>query len=44
MFKVNAHIPKTLDEAFGLAMNFEREVNSMMERNKDQLGKKIPKV
>lgn len=38
-FKVSAHSPKTLDEAYDLAMNFEREVNSMMERDKGQLNK-----
>ena len=36
-FKVSAHSPQTLDEAYGLAMNFEREVNSRMERKKCQL-------
>ena len=40
MFKVSAHSPKTLDEAYGLAMNFEREINNMMERNKNYLEKK----
>ena len=39
-FKVSAHSPKTLDDAYGLAMNFEREVNSRMERSKSQLGKR----
>ena len=39
-FKVSAHSPQTLDEAYGLAMNFEREVNSRMERKKGQLGKR----
>ena len=39
-FKVSAYSPQTLDEAYELAMNFEREVNSMMERKKNQLGKK----
>jgi hypothetical protein len=32
IFKVSAHSPQTLDEAYGLAMNFKREVNSRMER------------
>ena len=39
-FKVSAYNPKTLDEAYALAMNFEREVNSRIERNKSQLGKR----
>ena len=39
-FKVSAYSPKTLDEAHGLTMNFESEVNNMMERNKSQLGEK----
>ena len=38
-FKVGAHSPKTLDEAYSLAMNVERKVNSNMERNKGQLVK-----
>ena len=42
-FKVSAHSPKTLDEAYELAMNFEREVNSRMERNKSQQGKRSAK-
>ena len=31
--KVSVHSPKTLDEAYSLAINFEREVNSMIKRN-----------
>ena len=40
-FKVSAHSPKTLNETYDLAMNFKRKVNSRMERNKGQLGKKF---
>ena len=36
-FKVSAHSPLTLDEAYGLAMNFDGEVNSRTERKKFQL-------
>ena len=39
-FKVSAYNPKTLNEAYGLAMNFEKEVNSRIERNKSQLEKR----
>jgi hypothetical protein len=38
-FKVSAHSPQTLNEAYDLAMIFEKEVNSRMERNKDQFEK-----
>ena len=40
-FKVSAHSPNILDKAYGLAMNFEREVNSRIKRNKGQLGKRL---
>lgn len=40
MFKVSAHSPKTLDDAYGLAINFEREINNMLERNKNHLEKR----
>ncbi|MBE3102723.1 MAG: hypothetical protein IMZ40_00590, partial [Bacilli bacterium] len=39
-FKVNAYHPRTLDDAYGLALNFEREVNSKLEKNKSLLGKR----
>ena len=39
-FQVSAHSPKTLDEAYALAMNFERKVNNRIERNKGLLGKR----
>lgn len=38
-FKVSAHSPKTLDDAYGLTMNFEREINNMLERNNNHLEK-----
>ena len=39
-FQVSAHSLKTLDEAYALTMNFEREVNNRIERNKGLLGKR----
>ena len=39
-FQVSAHSLKPLDEAYALAMNFEREVNDRIERNKGLLGKR----
>ena len=39
-FQVKAHSPKTLDEAYALAMNYERKVNNRIERNKGLLGKR----
>jgi hypothetical protein len=44
MFKVSAHSPKTLDDAYGLAINFEREINNMLERNKNHLEKRSLRV
>ena len=40
MIKVSAHSPKTLDDAYGLTINFEREINNMLERNKNHLEKR----
>jgi hypothetical protein len=40
-FKVGAHSPQTLDETYGLAMNFEREVNSRMGRKKNNWEKNL---
>ena len=39
-FQVSAYNPKTLDEAYALAMNFEREVNNKIERNMGLLEKR----
>lgn len=38
-YKINPHVPKTLDEAYGLAMNFEKEVSSHWEGNGNRFGK-----
>ena len=40
-FKVNAQNPQTLDEAYGLVVNFEKEINSKMERKKINRGKDL---
>lgn len=42
--KVTAYNLKTLDEAYGFAMNFEREVKHRIEKSKDHLGKRSLKL
>lgn len=39
-YKVNPYVPKTLDGAYGLAMNIEKETNSLWERNSNYFGKR----
>lgn len=40
MSKDSAYCPKTLDEAYKLAMNVKRKVNNIIEKNKNPLGER----